>query len=193
MSNINYSGIVTVKQGNDIVFENAKNHFTTYGMQTIPCFLNLNYILQNGGTYTNYTGLCSNNWSMYIGTNTSVATTPGMTALNAPIGTTPGTAPSAKSSVVIDGTSTGIWATIWTGVWYPGTVIGTIGEMALYLCYCNTTTANGWNFTSGSNASVNVTAGMFSRLSVADGDFQAFAIDTTKALSIDWNIQLSYA
>jgi len=197
MADILMTGLVSCRNSDDpdeYIFKDRKNKFTTYGMQTIPCNLNILYTY-GGGAVTASIGLCSYNstWNMYMGTNTNTGTTSGMTALTSPIGTTPGTVPSSKSVATLDGTSTGIWACTWTAIWNTGVISGNVGEMALYLIYDATTTSGGWYYSNGVNGTTQTTPGMYSRLCNADGDFSTFAIDTTKPVIVDWKIQLTYA
>jgi len=192
MSDALMTGLVTVKQGDVVIIDNAKNHFTNYGMETLLCDLNISYLSVISHVICTCFG--SYSWSMYLGTNTTVGTTPTMTALNSPIGTTPGTVPTTANESFISGATNGTWATVWSAMWTQGSISGTVGEMALYLCYNTTGTANGAAYVSGSSDTfANSTAGMYSRLSVADGDFNAFAINTTQPLTVDWKIQIAYS
>jgi hypothetical protein len=190
MADIKMTGFVTVTQGDTVIVREAKNHFTTYGMQTLINLLNVSTIsiTTSGG----YLGLASSGYNIYIGTNISVQTTPSMTALNAPIGTTPGTVCTIKTQTAVDGATNGIWGGVWSCAWAPGTVSGTVGEMALYLVYnAIATTPNGTAISVQATTTPS-TQGMYSRLSVADGDFNSFVIDTSKPLTVDWKILISY-
>ena len=127
--------------------------------------------------------------SMYVGSNTNTPTAYDRTVLVSPIGTSPGTAPNS----IIGGTSNpsnGVYRLVITATWSAGIISGTIGEMALYLNTFDTALQTfGWS------GPIAPPAGnrLVSRLSVADGDFSAFTINTGNPLAITWTIQLSFA
>ena len=121
--------------------------------------------------------------TLYLGTNTTVATFPTMAGLVTPIGTPPGTGPNNWSSS--KGSITNGYQVVYTATWNAGTVSGTIGEMALYGSAATTylTSPDNWNSTSV----------MLSRLSVADGDFSSFTINSSYPLVIVWTVQFLFA
>jgi len=161
-----------------------RNHFVGNALQALM------YIIITNATVTGndyFNGLSPlNPTTMYIGSDTSTKTTISMTALVAPIGTAPGTGPNNWNET-LQLLSNGSSATF-TATWNAGTVSGTIGEMALYGIYANTYYQN-------TNSSVNwgSNTGMLSRLSVADGDFSAFTINTSYPLVIAWTVQFVFA
>jgi len=162
-----------------------RNHFVNNALYALGYILMSNW---NLGTYTgNYYNIAPlNPQTMYLGTNTTVATFPNMQGLVAPIGTPPGTGPNNWASSY--GSITNGYQVVYTATWNAGTVSGTIGEMALY---GSATTG----VMSGNQYQVTWNSGsqMISRLSVADGDFSAFTINTSYPLVITWTIQFVFA
>jgi len=160
-----------------------RNHFVNNALAALMYILLTNYTPYND-TYP-FSPLSPQ--TIYLGTDTSTKTTPSMTALVAPIGSAPGTAPNNFTATVTQ-FSNG-FADTFTATWNAGTVSGTIGEMALY-GYTAT------NYITGSNVQESWGRGsllMQSRLSVADGDFSAFTINSTYPLVIAWTVQFLFA
>jgi hypothetical protein len=161
-----------------------RNHFVNNALWA------LGYILvSNFNIFYNYSDRIDplNPQTMYLGTNTTVPTFPNMTGLAAPIGPAPGTGPNNWSSSY--GSITNGYQVVYTAAWNPGTVSGTIGEMALYGSAANT------YYTGNTSSSLTWGSGnvMLSRLSVADGDFSAFTINSAYPLVIAWTIQFAFA
>jgi len=163
-----------------------RNHFVNNALQAL-----MNILLTNFNSYVgNYSSTDNivplNPQTMYLGSDTTTKTTASMTTLIAPIGTAPGTGPNNWNQVLqilTNGSSV-----TYTATWNAGTVSGTIGEMALYGSAATayyTGTQNGVTWGSGSV--------MLSRLSVADGDFSAFTINSTYPLVIAWTVQFLFA
>jgi len=162
-----------------------RNHFVNNALQALGYILMTNIIFPSGQSGSNYaTPLYPT--TMYLGTNTIVATFPNMVGLVAPIGTPPGTGPNSFSSSY--GSITNGYQVLYSATWNAGTVSGTIGEMALYGTFTKT-------YYTGNNNNLNwgTHTGMLSRLSVADGDFSAFTINTSYPLVIAWTIQFVFA
>jgi len=160
-----------------------RNHFVNNALQALM------YIIMTGTSASSYhfnaiSPLYPN--TMYIGSDTSTKTTASMTTLVDPIGTAPGTAPNTWNST-LQLLSNGSSATF-TATWNAGTVSGTIGEMALYGKFTKT-----YYVELSSNPTWGTHTGMLSRLSVADGDFSAFTINTSYPLVITWTIQFVFA
>jgi hypothetical protein len=171
---IGIRGTVKIENGEHIAI--GKNHWVGQGLETIGSYL---------ASTVNSISAASNNWNMYIGSDTSTATTVSMTSLVSPIGTAPGTAPNNKSnSGVYYSTSTTPIVITWIATWNAGTVSGTLGEVGLYLVM------NTSGLTNGAYASY---PGLASRLSAADGSFTAFTINTAAALTVTWTVSLVYA
>jgi hypothetical protein len=182
---IGIRGTVKIENGKHIAI--GRNHWVAQGLEAIGSFLVWNgYVLNsaNGGGTTPYYGALYS-WNIYLGSDTSTATTVSMTSLVSPIGTAPGTGPNTKSySGVYYSTSTTPVVLTWIAAWNAGTVSGTLGETGLYL-YIDTNT-----LTNGATAS---NPGLASRLSAADGSFAAFTINTAAALTVTWTVSLVYA
>jgi len=165
-----------------------RNHFVDSALGAIMYILLTSVTAASGGGYFN-TIAPLNPHTMYIGSDTSTKTTASMTALVNPIGTAPGTAPNSWNNAM-QLLSNGS-AVTYTATWNAGTVSGTIGEIALYgsaatAYYVGTlssSTTPDWN-----NNSV-----MLSRLSVADGDFSSFTINSAYPLVIVWTVQFVFA
>jgi hypothetical protein len=158
-----------------------RNHFVNNALFALGYIVMTNWY-QNNYTY-NIAPL--NPQTMYLGTNTTVATFPNMQGLVVPIGTPPGTGPNSFSFSY--GSITNGYQIVYTAAWNAGTVSGTIGEMALYGGACT-------RYVTGSQAvNWNGPTVMLSRLSVADGDFSPFTINTSYPLIITWTIQFVFA
>jgi len=167
-------GVAVIENGNNKV--TGRNHWVGQGLETI-------------GSYLSYTGgslyPAPYNWNMYIGSDMTTPTTVSMTSLVSPIGTAPGTAPNSKSvSGAYYSTSTIPIVLTFIATWNAGTVSGVLGEVGLYLII---------NIAGLTGGSVTSSPGLASRLSVADGSFTAFTINTAATLTITWKINLIYA
>jgi len=167
-----------------------KNHFVNNALQALGYILLTNFSYNdNLAGYTVSVSPLSPN-TMYLGTNTTIATYPNMVGLVAPIGSAPGTAQNNFSSSY--GSITNGYQVIYSATWNAGTISGTIGEMALY---GSVTTNSVTGSLSGNTGNVTWGSGsvMLSRLSVADGDFSAFTINASYPLIIVWTIQFLFA
>jgi len=126
--------------------------------------------------------------NIYLGTDIAIPTAYNTTALTFPIGIAPGTAPNTLIGSTSN-PSNGVFQITMTATWNSGTVSGTVGEIALYL---NVLTAGnlkafGWSANYQPGAAI-----LASRLSVADGSFEAFLIDDTKPLVVTWTLQVIF-
>lgn len=175
MSDLKIQGIVTIKNGDNVIVDHVPNHFVNHGLLGI---MSMTCCKTGSGN------LPSNGWKMYIGRDTTTPTTPDMTQLVDPIYDGIGVPPSWQTMFIYDGTSTGEWKITYRAMWGEGTVEGTIGEAALYLTMWN---ATGFQWTSPTSS-----LGMASRLAVADTDFEAHTIDIENTLTIDWDINFSF-
>lgn len=121
---------------------------------------------------------------MVLGTDTETSNTPSMTALTAPIGTAPGTAASSQAigTYQID---EGHYKISYVANWRPGSISGTVGEIGLYLMASAT-----WSGVSGSLAPGGPY--LWARRCVADEHFEAFEIDTSKNLTIVWEMHFNF-
>jgi len=186
-----YTGRIVITGSVEIT--NGPNHAGPYRNHFVNNALSaLMYIIMTNATPANYyfSNISPlNPTTMYLGSDTSTKTTASMTALVAPIGTAPGTGPNSWNET-LQRLSNGS-AVSYTATWNAGTVSGTIGEMALYGTFTQT-------YYYGSVSLSAVTSwgghtGMLSRLSVADGNFSAFTINSTYPLVIVWTIQFVFA
>lgn len=124
-------------------------------------------------------------WKMYLGQDTTTATSHNLTALTDPIGSAPGTEPNTTYGENISNPATGEWKTAFVAIWNAGTVSGTVGEVALYLRAFDNMTAE-WT---GSRTYPRV---MVSRIASADGSFSPFTIDTSKSLTVYWEVVMTF-
>jgi len=169
---IGIRGTVKIENGEHVAI--GRNHWVGQGLEGIG-----SYLIWNDGSLSPGSGT----WNMYVGSDTSTATTVSMTALVSPIGTAPGTAPNTTSlSGQYYSTSTTPVVLTWVATWNAGTVSGTLGEVGLYLYLSSYGVGGGGYF-----------EGLASRLSAADGSFTAFTINTAAALTVTWTVSLVYA
>lgn len=178
-------GEVEIRNGDKVI--KAKNRFVETILQHI-CNITSLYRGINGAA-TWFFGP-TNSPNMYLGTNTVTATAYNTTALTTPIGGAPGTPP----NLIIGNTSNpsnGVFQMSITATWNAGTVVGTVGEMALYLAMYPGGNLRAFNWLIF-NGVYSGGANLASRLSVADGSFSAFVIDNTKPLVITWVITVSF-
>jgi len=182
--NICVQGSVSMGQKHRKLVHNAHNHFVDAGLKQILALLISGKII-GGGTARFYFPAVG--WTIYLGTDLTSVTTSSATSLATPIGTSPGTAPNSKSIITAhDGSSDGDWYAIYQSIWNAGTISGTVGEAALYMVDCLQTT---FRWESKGTASGQH---MFSRLSVADGDFSSFIIDDTVPLVVEWKLRFFF-
>ena len=175
LDKIKISGFVRIENGNTII--EGKNHFTDAMMKTIISFLGSKREPNSTKPLPAYS------WSVYLGSDTSTATTHDMTALVSPIGASPGTESTTKHGA-LSNSEPGIWRVVYTAVWDSGAVSGTLGELGLYMrttSYFEFDKTN-WYCDTGPE--------MVSRLASADGAFTAFTINTSEPLSVTWTIEV---
>jgi len=185
---IGIRGTVKIENGEHIVI--GRNHWVGQGLETIGSYLICSHcyvasIQGYSGSYYGVMNSASYSYNIYIGSDTTTATTVSMTGLVSPIGTAPGTAANSQSlGGTYYSTSTTPIVLTYQATWNAGTVSGTLGEAGLYML------VNSYNLTNGANSS---SLGLVSRLSVADGSFTAFTINTSAALTVTWTVNLTYA
>jgi len=170
-------GKVTIWNGDTIVREEP-NHFVDAGLLGFAS-------LMVSSQYVLY--LPSHGWKMYLGRDIETPTTHDMTGLVDPIYDGLGVPPTQQAIVVYDGSTTGNWRVIHRAVWQQGIISGDVGEVALYMAM-PTKTAFKWTDSSGAAPAVV----MVSRLSVADGDFEPYAIDNRYPTVIDWMMDFNF-
>ena len=178
-------GIVEITNGD--YHMKCKNHFVNSFLYWL-----INFLSNNNGAaqpyYPNYNWGTTTYIFQVLGTDTVTHTVVGTTGLTSPIGTAPGTANNSNGgsiSALTNGTSI-----TFTATWNAGAVSGTVGEVGLYL-NLYPSTLQPFQTASVVGSSTNSVLG--SRLSVADGDFTAFAINTAVPLTINWTIQFTFS
>jgi hypothetical protein len=184
---IRIQGFVDIWNGT--YHQRVKNHFVGTMLNQL-----INQIATNTGIGSGFVpgAFGFGDWSgigesyMVIGTDTSNHTVISTGGLSAPIGGATPTKPNTQSGST-QSLSNGA-AVVLTSTWNAGTVTGTVGEIGIY------GRSNGGaglvSFASYSYSAGNSFFG--SRLSVADGDFTAFAINTAAPLTINWTIQFTF-
>lgn len=183
LDTIKITGIVRIIQGGKVVVE-ARNHFVNQGLLNL-----INHLSWSTGTESTlgaYWGVSPfANSFIVLGTNTTTPTDKTHTALQSPIGAAPGTKANSQSMSVAN-PSAGVYQVLYLSTWNAGTVSGTIGEVGLYLLGWSTLQTPNTDFPGPGNL-------MCSRLSVADGDFTAYTINTALPLTVQWIVQFSFA
>ena len=165
---------ILVWQGKKLLFK-QKGHIVNYGL------IGLIDILAAGSSIQAPSYNWGTNGTIRLGTDTVTPTGGATTALTAEINTAPNTHSGATANP-----ASNQYRVAWIATWNAGTISGTIGEMALKLYIQNTLLAFGASFSASANT-------LFSRLSVADGDFTAFTINTSVPLTIEWRLLLTFA
>jgi hypothetical protein len=167
---IGIRGTVKIENGEHVAI--GRNHWVGQGLETIGDYIiSVSPSLYGGG----------NNWTMYLGSDTSTPTIVSMTSLVSQIGSKPN---STSSSGTYYSTSTTPIVLTWVATWNAGTVSGTLGEVGLYIYM---------NYGALVNGAATSNPGLASRLSAADGSFTPFTINTSAALTVTWTVSLVYA
>jgi hypothetical protein len=175
---------------NGAYHQRVKNHFVGTMLNQLINQIATNTSNPNNGIVSGAFGF--GDWSgisdsyMIIGTDTANKTIISTGGLSAPIGGATPTKPNTQS-VSTQSISTGA-AVVLTSTWNAGTVTGTVGEIGIY------GRSNASTGLVGFGSEFYGTGGSFfaSRLSVADGDFTAFSINTSAPLTINWTIQFTF-
>ena len=172
---INLKGLVTIKQGDEVIVDAVENKFVD------GCLIHLrgSLIYENNDTDIN-----NSNFDIYLGTDTTTSTTHDMASLVSPIGSGDGTSANNTSVETESEISTGIWEGKFEATWNSGTVSGTVGELALFAQSLDNSGAGSGNFSSSKK--------MRNRLSVADSEFSSFDIDTSQSLTVEWIIRMEF-
>lgn len=175
------TGHVRIQNGDQVI--EGKNKLTRQMMLTLINWFTSQLGTDNQATLNrSYTSL-DYIW-MYLGTDTTTPTNNTTSALTAAIGTAPGTKPTMITSFSWTA-NTNEYNIGWTATWFPGTVTGTVGEIGLYLMASAT-----WSGVSGSLAPGGPY--LWARRCVADEHFEAFEIDTSKNLTIVWEMHFNF-
>jgi len=191
-------GYVTIWQGEGkekrLICRRKENHWVDNGIKgLISALIGYRVRLRQTSYPPSSRGIYYWSYSpaMYLGTDTVTATTHAMTALTSPIGTPPGTAQNSFTGENRTNPVSGTWKTAMIAKWYAGTVSGTVGELALYLRPFTNLTPN-WEIYID-NSSITFSRVMVSRLSEADTDFSSFVIDPAYSLTVQWDLEASFA
>ena len=160
-----------------------RNHFVNNGLMQLANYFSANILSATDD-------VPARNWSsiqngyIVLGTNTTAPTTVSMSQLVSPIGTAPGTKPNTQTGTT--GTLSNGYYVLYQATWNANTVSGTVGEVGLFLRGYPTLYAFG-------QTQSGITTYMFSRLSVADGDFQPQTINTSYPFTVNWQLSFTYA
>ena len=176
-----------IKSGNKILFA-TKGHIVNAGLIMLANFFGVPY-LQNASTSAmlpSYNFATINGYiQLGTGGNVTTATT---TAL-----TTPVASKANSQSGSTTNPSNGAYKVNFTATWNAGALTAlTITEMGLWLNqFSGLSTLQTFGTIVSENASG--TLFFFSRISVADGDFASFVINTAVPLTITWTLTFQYA
>lgn len=185
-------GFYEVRQDDEIVLPYTHNKFLDNGMRGFISIIACGSVRLScaGGSYSSGLMLPASDWNIYLGNDTTTPTLPTMTILTSPIGTSPGTAPDNKTITVKDGSFNGVWNVVFTAVWNPGSITGIIGELGLYARW-PTNLNYKWGVDT-CNSFVTPATTMGSRLCVADNEFTAITIDSSKSVAVNWKLQFAF-
>jgi hypothetical protein len=180
LDTIKITGLVRIIQGGKVVAE-KRNHFVNTGLISLINYLGVERTTSDfyGHAY-NWSASPFSQGFIVLGTDTTTATVPTMESLTSPIGTAPGTKANSQS-LACSNPSSGVYEVTYTATWNAGTVSGTIGEIGLY------------GYAAYILGSISSASRMVSRLSVADGDFTAYTINTSLPLTVQWVVRFSFA
>ena len=169
-------GWVRVKQGRRVVVPWVKNHFVNYGLLSMVSWLTINAVAS-----TSDVPAWGTEWKIKIGHNTTTATTPTLSDLVDEDVKGPNIV-----SLTNDNPATGQYRAKYVATWNAGTVSGTVGELGLRLKMWKSLQ------TAATKAGSTTLRTLASRISVGDGDFTAFGIDSTKPLSVEWHVKFMF-
>jgi len=180
---IRVRGFVKIFQGDRLVAE-GENKFVNQGLISLATVFSANNLYGDNLFPYGWTSLTT---YILLGTDTSTKTAMNMTSLVSPIG---GANPiKANAQSISNGNpSSGVYQVIYTATWNAGTIQGTVGEVGLYLKGWTTLQTAGQQTAGGAQVVV-----LFSRMSVADGDFTAYTINTSLPLTVQWVLQFSFS
>lgn len=188
---VQIGGNVTIYQTDDdgnreYITKGVENHFTNNMLRGLTSFM-------CGGQYygncmlagTLY--LWSYDWNILLGLDTVTPTTFSMTSLVSQLGVSPHT----KGDDNIE-TIDNKCRILYTASWNPNTISGRIGEIGLYLRAFESISPSWVAYHDCNRKSNGYSLKLCSRLSVADGSFNAFEVDTSRALTVVWEVGGSY-
>ena len=172
------SGHVRIENGDTVI--EGKNKICKGYVLSLANFFLANIMSDNQATMNRNLGSINYIFNV-LGTDTTTQTNNNTTALVSPIGTAPGTKNNQMTASAW--TSGNAYFCQWMGTFNPGSVSGTVGEIGLYL-----------NGRAGSLLSALSqwywdNRYLMARFAVADSEFTAFTIDTTKPVVITWTFK----
>lgn len=182
MDSIQLHGRVSIFQEDDegnreYIIDNCNNHFVNAMLKGLTSYF-------CGSTLSS-----SNCWAydafIVLGSDVLTPTTFDMSALFIPIGGGIGTAPNTTGGDGITTDGNGNYKMDFFSTWNAGTVSGRVGELGLYLRPFTVLTPQ-WNSANAPGQA------LCSRLAVADGAFDAFEIDTSRSLTVKWEVGIGY-
>jgi len=178
---VNLTGSVTIYQEDDegnreYITEKNENHFTDAMLKGLTSYLCCSTVTAT--TCWAYDAF------IVLGLDTVTPTYHNMTGLYMPIGSGVGTAPNFTSG---DGIfeKNGAFYVDFISTWNKETVSGRVGELGLYLRPFVNINAMGTGTQSTPQA-------MCSRLAAADDTFTPFYIDSSKSLTVVWEVSIDY-
>ena len=178
-------GFAEIQNGDTII--RARNHAVDRLLLSLVNTLSLDNMSGNAFTFAHTWTTAGNPYCyMVLGSDPTTPTTNDMTMLVTPKGTAPGTKANVQG-IMNTNPSAGVYQVVYTATWNPLStgISGILGEIGLYLYMWSTLQSAGGTATARS-------ANFASRLSVADGDFSSFTIDTSKPVVVQWTIQFSF-
>ena len=187
-------GIVEITNGK--YHQKARNHFVNNGLQALMWGMTQGLWEGNNSYNVLWVETPLDVQTIYLGSDTITKTTPSTIQLVSPIGPAPGTGPNSfarsTNNLSNGGTIT------FTATWNAGTVSGTIGELGLYAYYGNGPLRETVNYRGAGTSYGDIIygtqpLGLISRLSVADGDFSAFTINTGYPVTVAWTVEFVFA
>lgn len=183
MDSIQLRGNVSIYQEDDegnreYIINDTRNHFVNAMLKGLTSFF-------AGYASASSTSCWSYDAYILLGLDTVTPTSFDMAALFMPIGSGSGTAPNLNNGNGVSTDGDGNYTMNVFSTWNAGTVNGRVGELGLYLRPFTVLTP-AWN------AAHNATQAMCSRLAVADGAFEPFTIDTSRSLTVKWEVNLGY-
>jgi hypothetical protein len=169
---INVTGTVTIDNGDNHIV--CKNKICCGALWNLTNILGSYNMSANAFSYN----LSTANNGIIVGYDQVTPTTAYTTQL---------TAPSTQRNPFITGATSqngADYMITYTAIYNPGQIVGTIGEIGLYLCSC----ANMTPVRTAPGQSANI---LWARLSVADGEFVPFTVDIGKPIVMSWTLKFA--
>jgi len=174
---IKMAGSVTIKSGNDIIYQNIPNHWVNNGLKGLTSAMCGSFV----GTSSYNQPMCTGwayNANIKVGMDTLTPTTFNTNELINPNTNSP----NSFTGTNILNSSPGLWKITFTGTWNAGVITGTIGEIGLYLAPFDNITTNWVEY------NIQKPQKLVARISSADGTFSAFTPDIEKVFTVEWTV-----